>query len=273
MATDRTAPERTPTRAPAYLRIADDLRIQIETGDLSPGDHVPSLSELTTHYGVSQAVARQAISLLRSQALITTGQGRRPTVRGPRVRISTSNLKHLEDKRRVTWPIEKRRAHGPLEDTTGLSVHDMVFSADYSRVLADDEIPEFPVETPLLRREYETKDKEGRRLARSTSWLPIALIESNPDLLEASNEPWPGSTQHQLHTVGIEVAEIVATVTARAPTTVEAEAWGLLPGEPLLIGRSVMHDTEGRVVCCSQVQYPADSTQLEFVTPLPKQAR
>ncbi len=42
----------------------------------------------------------------------------------------------------------------------------------------------------------------------SRSWLVYDLVASNPDLLDPSNEPWPGGTQHQLSTVGIELARI-----------------------------------------------------------------
>lgn len=269
---DHSPPERTPFLGPAYLRIADDLRIQIETGVLGPGDEIPSLAKISTTYKVSQAVARQAVALLRSQGLITSGQGKRPAVRAPRVRVTRSNRQHHEEKRRVTWPEAERRKHGPLEDTTGMSIDQTTLHVTYTRVKADATLPEFPEGTEVLRREYENVDGNGRRIAWSQSWLPVALIESNPALFDSSNEPWPGSVQHQLHTVGIEVAEVVDTITARAPSTVEAEKWGMAPGEPLIVGRDVMTDTEGRVVAVSDSQYPADSTALEFVTPLPRRA-
>lgn len=263
-----TAPRRTPIQGPAYLRIADDIRIDIERGVLSPGDALPSLAAISDTYKVSGAVARQAIALLASQGLIVTGQGKRPTVRIPRTRVTRSNRHHHEEKRRVTWSEEDRRKNGPLEDTTGISLDTATLSVEYTRVEADDSVPEYPAGMPLLRREYETLSAEGRRIAWSVSWLPVEYLETNPALLDSSNEPWPGSTQHQLHTVNIEVAEVVDMITARAPSTVEAERWDMAPGEPLIVGRDRMIDTDGRVVSVSTSQYPADSTQLEFITPL-----
>lgn len=266
-----TAPRRTPTHGPAYLRIADDLRIDIEKGVLSPGEALPSLAAISGSYKVSQAVARQAIALLATQGLIVTGQGKRPTVRAPRTRVTRSNQQHHEEKRRVTWSEEERRKNGPLEDTTGISLEKAALSVEYTQVQADASVPEYPAGTRLLRREYETLSPEKRRIAWSVSWIPVEYLEPNPALLDSGNEPWPGSTQHQLHTVGVEVAEVVDMITARAPSTVEAEQWDMAPGEPLIVGRDRMTDTEGRVVSVSLSQYPADSTQLEFVTPLERQ--
>ena len=70
-----------------YQRIAHDLRTQILSGDLPPGSALPSETELVRRYGSSRGPVRQAISLLRSEGLIDSHQGRgvfvrqRPTTR------------------------------------------------------------------------------------------------------------------------------------------------------------------------------------------------
>lgn len=87
-------------------------------------------------------------------------------------------------------------------------------------------------------------------------------------LLDETNEPWPGGTQHQLSTVGIEVMCMLDLVTARMPTTVEGQLWGLGDGIPLLFCRRLSLDADNRVVEISDATYPADRTELQFVTPL-----
>jgi GntR family transcriptional regulator len=94
------------------------------------------------------------------------------------------------------------------------------------------------------------------------------LIDTNPALLDECNEPWPGGTMHQLSTVGIEIMRIVDEVTARMPTTVEAQLWDLPDGVPLVFCRRISIDAEGRTVEVSDADYPADRTELQFVTPL-----
>jgi GntR family transcriptional regulator len=100
------------------------------------------------------------------------------------------------------------------------------------------------------------------------SYLPYALISANPDLLDSKNEPWPGGTQHQLYTVGIEITRIVDVVTSVMPTTAEAKHWELDAGVPMLRVRRISIDTQDRVVEVSDADFPADRTELRFATPL-----
>lgn len=73
---------------------------------------------------------------------------------------------------------------------------------------------------------------------------------------------------HQLSTVGIEIMRIVDEVTARMPTSAEAQAWDMPSGIPLLICRRISFDTDGRTIEISDAEYPADRTELRFITPL-----
>ena len=61
---------------PSYRVIAADLRAKIESGELAPGDMLPSESELTSRFGVSRGTARQAFLELQAAGLIDAVQGR-----------------------------------------------------------------------------------------------------------------------------------------------------------------------------------------------------
>jgi DNA-binding GntR family transcriptional regulator len=61
---------------PAYRRIAAELQRVIASGDLAPGDPVPSEAALTREYGVSRGTARQALSLLASLGLVQAVHGK-----------------------------------------------------------------------------------------------------------------------------------------------------------------------------------------------------
>ena len=54
---------------PPYQRIAADLREQIESGALRPGDMVPSITRLSQEYGVSKGTAVKALDMLRREGL------------------------------------------------------------------------------------------------------------------------------------------------------------------------------------------------------------
>ncbi|MGH3773360.1 MAG: UTRA domain-containing protein [Pseudonocardiaceae bacterium] len=108
----------------------------------------------------------------------------------------------------------------------------------------------------------------GRRETWSVSHIPETYIRDSPALGDPANEPWPGGTQHQLSTVGIEIMTIIDQVTAHMPSTVIAQLWALHPGVPMLRCRRISIDQHGRRVEISDAEYPADRTRLDFITPL-----
>lgn len=258
--------------APIAVQIADDIRIDIETGKLRPGDSLPTLHEISERWRCSITSARSAIGLLKQQGLITGGQGKAPVVREAPRKVERSSLRHQAEKDLVHQPEEVRRSWGLAEEDLGGRLDDFEFAAQYSTEQASPELAElFGVDsgTPLLRREFEHRDRRAGKLeAWSVSWIPKALISSNPAISDPANAAWPGGTMHALSTVGIEIDKVIDEVTAAMPTTVEAKSWGLLEGVPLLWVRRISIDTTGRVVEISDAQYPADRTKLTFHTPL-----
>jgi DNA-binding FadR family transcriptional regulator len=62
-------------RSPAYQILADELRAQITSGRLRPGDRLPTEPELCQTSGVSRSTVREALRLLASQNLIVTTRG------------------------------------------------------------------------------------------------------------------------------------------------------------------------------------------------------
>lgn len=53
----------------AYERVARELRERITSGQLGPGDKLPSISQLKAEYGVSETVIRNAMLILRTEGL------------------------------------------------------------------------------------------------------------------------------------------------------------------------------------------------------------
>jgi len=167
----------------------------------------------------------------------------------------------------------ERAASGAAETDLNARLADFRFTAEYETVALPDgdlsNVFELQPGTPMLRRVFELRDPaNGHRQAWSVSHLPVKLIEANPALLDQSNEPWPGGTQHQLATVGIEVVRMDDLVWADMPTTADVQVWGLPDGVPMLHVRRISIDQNGRVVEVSDATYPADRTELRFSTPL-----
>lgn len=64
------------TGEPAYKELAEQLRERIVSGRLSPGEQLPSLTELRQEFDVSATVARMALAELRNEGLVITQQGK-----------------------------------------------------------------------------------------------------------------------------------------------------------------------------------------------------
>ena len=264
--------EPTAGTVPVHYQIADAIRARIVAGELVPGDSIPTIEELAQRWRCSPGVARSALGVLRGEGLITAGRGKAATVRQPPRRIKLPYAFGQQQKDAVLLPEADRSKAGAIELTAGVSIEDTEPAHRYSVVAAGPDLADaFGVspDAELLCREYEMTDpKTGLRLSLSTSYIPKFLIESNPDLLDEKNEPWPGGHQHQLYTVGIELDHIVRSVIAVEPTPGTRQRWGMESGVPLLRVRSRSVDIKGRVVELSDATYPADRTELEFTEQL-----
>lgn len=68
--------------------IAADLRTQITTGHLKPGERLPSEPQLAAHYKVSTPTLRNALALLQAEGLINKLHGKGNYVRRPLSRLT-----------------------------------------------------------------------------------------------------------------------------------------------------------------------------------------
>lgn len=266
----------TPVIQPIHLQIADEIRMAIESGALGPGAQLPTIRDLAERWRCSMGSVRAALDLLKAQGLISTGRGRPPVVRHSPVRAVRASSRHQAEKDAALYSEAERAAAGESEINLGLAIDQVNFAAEYSQVEAGElaRVLQINESDSVLRRHYSHNTPDGLKLSDSISYIPLAIIDTNPKLLDADNEPWPGGTMHQLLTVGVEVVEIRDLVTARAPTTVEKHAWKMQEGIPLICCRRISSDGYGRVVEISDSAYPSDRTEFEFVTilsPWPKE--
>jgi GntR family transcriptional regulator len=261
-------PEPTAGVVPIHHQIANDIRAKIISGELQPGDAVPSVRELAGKWKCAPLSARNALAVLAGEGRLSGGRGKRATVRMPLPRIRLTMAMAQEQKDLVLAPRRARAARGTIEMTADRPIESTVSTHHYEIVGASLELAnEFDVKpgTELQRRQYEMTDREtGLRLTWSTSYIPLSLIAGNPDLLDERLEPWPGGHQHQLYTVGIEIDRMVRSVTAVAPSPGDRQRWGMDQGVPLLAVRTRSIDTVGRIVELSDAVYPADRTELVF---------
>lgn len=66
-----------------YLQLADQLREQMKTGELQPGEMLPSESKMMQQYGVARLTVRAALDVLVAEGLVEKRQGKGSFCRFP----------------------------------------------------------------------------------------------------------------------------------------------------------------------------------------------
>jgi len=82
---------------PPYAQIAAVMRAAIRTGELAPGERLPSGRELATQYGVALMTIQKALATLRDEGLVHSYRGRGTFVHGGKaLPDSSTNLDDLK---------------------------------------------------------------------------------------------------------------------------------------------------------------------------------
>jgi AcrR family transcriptional regulator len=99
---------------PPYVRIATELRNQIEAGDLAPGERVPSTREITRRWGVAMATATKALTALRNEGLVRAVSGVGTVVEAGRRPARTARPAQARPPAPVPAAARSRSASDPL---------------------------------------------------------------------------------------------------------------------------------------------------------------
>jgi GntR family transcriptional regulator len=83
---------RLPAGVPLYIQIAESLLDQIESGELSPGDRLPSERELSEGLGVNRMTLRRALQLLEMQGLLVRRRGNGTYIAEPKIERHAGKL-------------------------------------------------------------------------------------------------------------------------------------------------------------------------------------
>ncbi len=229
---------------PIYLQLEDLLRQQIETGQLNPGDRMPSEMELAAMYGISRMTARRATDSLVTDGLLLRQPGKGTFVANPKVPFPGVTISSFSHSMRVL----------------GLSVT--------SRVLDLELIPAVPQVAHELHLSPDQPVVFLRRL-RLINHEPMALMSSymhgsfyealqNADL---SNRP---ITQIMEEASGVKPAFSRDHIEASLAHSEEAELLAIRKGAPVLLLRGVIYEANGTPVRFSKVVYRADRFRLSL---------
>ncbi|MBV9650936.1 MAG: GntR family transcriptional regulator [Pseudonocardiales bacterium] len=222
---------------PPYRQIADELRSEIQTGELSAGSQLPSERKLVERYGTAAQTVREAVKVLKAEGLVIGRRGR-----GVFVRERPPLMFRLDATRRF---LSQTRSANRIAEVKLLGV-EFVESPDVARRLGLD-----PGARVLTRRYLLLLDKEPLQIAQS--YFPAELTEGASPLNDPENVT-PGQIDaHLRDRFGIDFRYFEDELTIRMPLPDEVRALRLLPGTPVGVMLRTYTASTGRPV--EVVQY------------------
>jgi GntR family transcriptional regulator len=244
------------------VRIADDIRAKIETGEYPPGTQLATYDELAESYLCSLAVVRKAVDLLRQQGLVVTKQGK-----GSYVRERPTARRHGMDR------YARSRWHGGQAVLIAEAAQQGHVADQLVRFLGEVPAPEsvaerlnIPSDTPVfVRRRTTLINDRPNQLA--DSYYPMSVVERVPRLQDENTGPGGGFAR--IEDAGIRLARIREELAARMPTTPEVVTLKLPEGTPVVELTRTTFDATGSPIEVMLATIAGDMITFDYDFPVP----
>jgi DNA-binding GntR family transcriptional regulator len=241
---------------PMYRQIAEDLRRQIEAGELAPGAQLLTEPELREKYKASRNTIRDAIKWLITRGLVDTRPGQ-----------GTFVLDTI-DPFVTTLSGDAQTGFGGGEDAvyrgnTKIDARDQESRVPRVEIqIADDAVAQelkLPEGASVVSR-HQQRLIDSTPWALQTSFYPIHLVEQGATRLIQAADIRLGTVKYLADTLGVEQAGWRDTISVRAPDESET-AFFRLPEDgriSIVETRRTAFDTEGTPLRLTVTAYPAD---------------
>lgn len=236
-----------PVPGPVYLRIARDLRERIVTGQLGPGDQLPTEQELVEAYGTaSRYPARQAIAQLVGEGLVIT---KRP--QGSFVRSRQRLVYRPQEEFEPAPSADMDRFLGRLtaEGRTPTQTIEVSVAKPPPRLIAE----RLQADAAALRRR--TRSIDGEPYHTNDSYFPLDLVRDSEIMLPVDIAR---GARQVLAELGAEEQWAVDEIVGRMPTYEETSRLELPPASPVIEHICTAYDRGGRPVRCTWNVLAAD---------------
>ncbi|MGR4849975.1 GntR family transcriptional regulator [Streptomyces sp. LARHCF252] len=228
-----------------HHEIAEDLRHQIKTGRIKPGERLPSEAGLADRYKVSTVTLRRALAVLQGEGLVEKIHGRGNFARRPPRKIlyvggwgTLDPWTAAETALSVTVRTNTVPAQGHL--TTLLAVPTGSPLAEFVCISHEGESPHG------LARIYIPRDL-----------APAGVLDDDSSWRE---------TATRFAVLSSPPAVVRETVSARPPSPDEASALRIGSAAPVVAITRIATDTSGRVVEAALLVFPGDRVDAAFTT-------
>jgi GntR family transcriptional regulator len=232
-------------RTPLYAQLEADLRAQINTGALRPGDLLPSEAELGRRHGVSRITVRAALHSLEQDGLLERHSGR-----GTFVRSSV-----VESWSCLTSFTEQMLRAGRNPTTRLLALRTVRADAELAALFQTREGEEFAFIERL-------RLVDDRPAALMRAYIPRRLAPG----LQRRHFKLSGREQSILYVLervfGLVINEGEETTAPVCLTPPESELLGLSDGSPVVFKSCLIHNSLGEPVFLERAYWSVPQTDL-----------
>ncbi|MEV0288928.1 GntR family transcriptional regulator [Kribbella sp. NPDC050820] len=240
------------TPLPLYYQLKQWLSARIVSGELQPGEQIPSELELCERFGISRGVVRQALNELQYEGLIDRERGRGTFVSGPKTAEGLiSGLRGLA---------EDAASRGQSIDSRVLVLREVPASASVASAL------ELAEGDPVVELER-VRSLDGEPHVLALTYLPAALVPGLADRDLSGSESLYRILREDYGLVNVSSRRRVEASVAGAR---EAELLGVEPGAPLLVLRSVGYAPGQRPLDYFMAYHRGDRSSFEVVLTSPE---
>ncbi len=215
---------------PMYRQIAEELRTQIESGVLEPGQQLRTELELREHYGASRNTVRDAIKWLTTLGLVETkpGQGTFVVKKiDPYVTtLTTSDPKGIGEVVAMYGEVDKYESdrEGPIRTPT-LTDPQVEIQKASAVVAGQLQVPEG---SQVISR-HQKRYIDGTPWSLQTSFYPRGLAVQGAELLSLADNIPIGTVKYLAESLGLRQVGYRDWISVRAPDATEAAFFNLPP--------------------------------------------
>jgi DNA-binding GntR family transcriptional regulator len=219
--------------APPYVQIATALRARILSGELKPGDRVPSVRSLVREYQVAMATAQRAVATVRAEGYIRPepGIGSVVTTEEERGRASSD----IVERTRRTGRVYPEGQHAVITKA-GMAKATLQVAGALG----------VQAGSPVIRRDRVTYVGETP-VSASSSWFPAEYASFAPKLLERERIR-EGTFAYVATVSGRELGFWLDQYDLALATKAEARRLDIPAGSPVARGRNWIYDDQGEVL-------------------------
>ncbi|GAB2915420.1 GntR family transcriptional regulator [Streptomyces mayteni] len=229
-----------------YQKIANHLRLQIQSGKYGAGDRLPTETALSQRYEVGLPTIRQAIGVLQAEGLVDRQHGRGTFVRAPQPRVTYSSADLSPDR----WAV------GSIE--TSVATYETDARGDVAQLMA------VPEGTPVTESVYVIQQRGSTPHSIVHGYVPRDLATADSPVTASGAWPWSYDLRARLAKAGVQLDRTVERITARPPTADEAETLGISIGVSVLVIERTSTDATGRVVEVAFMTLSGDRTEAVY---------